>query len=48
MIPFITNSKGLPTMFVPLSFVVFASMYKDAYEDIKRHKSDKLENDKEV
>jgi len=31
-------------MAIPLFFVVLASMVKDAFEDIKRHNSDKEEN----
>lgn len=38
----ITNGKSF--MALPLSFVVLVSMFKDAYEDYKRHASDKEEN----
>ena len=31
-------------MALPLSFVVLISMFKDAFEDIKRHNSDNEEN----
>jgi hypothetical protein len=31
-------------MALPLSVVVLVSMFKDAYEDYKRHASDKEEN----
>ena len=31
-------------MLAPLSFVVFVSMLKDAFEDYKRHENDKSEN----
>ena len=31
-------------MAVPLTFVVLVSMFKDAFEDYKRHVSDKEEN----
>lgn len=48
MVPQITNSNGLPTMLTPLSFVLIVSMVKDIIEDVKRHKFDKLENNKEV
>lgn len=33
---------------MPLSFVVGLSMIKDAFEDIKRHMSDRRENLKKV
>lgn len=32
---------------MPLALVVMASMVKDAYEDYKRHKSDRSENEKQ-
>ena len=32
---------------MPLALVVMASMIKDAYEDYKRHKSDRGENEKQ-
>ena len=35
-------------MLVPLSFVVLVSMIKDIFEDMKRHQSDKLENNCKV
>lgn len=35
-------------MLMPLSFVVLASMIKDIIEDIKRHKSDNIENNRKV
>lgn len=38
----ITNGKSF--MALPLSFVVLVSMFKDAYEDYKRHASDDEEN----
>ena len=43
----ISISNGKPVMAVPLTFVVILSMMKDAYEDYKRHKSDRGENYKE-
>ena len=33
-------------MLLPLSFVVLVSMIKDIFEDLKRHKSDNIENNK--
>lgn len=35
-------------MLMPLSFVVFVSMIKDIFEDLKRHKSDNIENNLHV
>jgi len=48
MIDSISISGGKPAMAVPLVFVVFVSMAKDAFEDYKRHKADNLENDQYV
>jgi hypothetical protein len=31
-------------MLMPLAFVVFVSMIKDIFEDMKRHRSDNYEN----
>lgn len=33
-------------MLMPLTFVVLVSMVKDIFEDMKRHKSDNIENNK--
>ena len=33
---------------MPLSFVIFVSMIKDIFEDLKRHKSDNIENNMKV
>jgi phospholipid-transporting ATPase len=41
-------NKVLPTMVFPLTFVIFLSMIKDIFEDMKRHQSDKKENSKQV
>jgi hypothetical protein len=35
-------------MLMPLSFVVLVSMIKDIFEDLKRHDSDKKENNRKV
>lgn len=40
----ISDSGGVPTMAMPLAFVVGVSMIKDIFEDRKRHKSDDEEN----
>eukprot|EP00347_Sterkiella_histriomuscorum_P005590 403356030 len=48
LIPAISDSGGAPIMLMPLSFVVFVSMIKDIFEDMKRHQSDNLENNRLV
>ena len=48
MIPQITISQGMPTILMPLSFVVLVSMVKDIIEDAKRHSSDNRENKSKV
>lgn len=40
----ISSSEGTPVTLIPLSFVVGLALIKDAYEDIKRHMSDRREN----
>ena len=45
MIDKISISAGEPVMAMPLIFVVVLSMVKDAYEDFKRHRADKNENE---
>lgn len=40
----ISISNGAPIMALPLTFVLVISMFKDAYEDYKRHESDSKEN----
>lgn len=35
-------------MLMPLGFVVFVSMIKDIFEDMKRHQSDAQENNRKV
>lgn len=41
----ISITDGQPVQALPLIFVVLISMVKDAFEDYKRAKSDKEEND---
>lgn len=48
VIPQISNTDGIPTLMLPLGFVVLLSMVKDIYEDIKRHQSDNAENNSKV
>lgn len=47
-IPVVSNTDGIPTIFLPLGFIVFVSMIKDFFEDYKRKKSDASENNKSV
>lgn len=44
LIPETSDSQGQPVILFPLAFVVGLSMIKDLYEDIKRHLSDRSEN----
>jgi hypothetical protein len=44
----ISNSKGRPVIFIPLSFVVVVSMFKDLLEDVRRRISDGKENMQET
>lgn len=48
MIKPISESGGKPAMLVPLTFVVLVSMIKDIFEDIKRHRTDNLENNRKT
>jgi len=48
LIPDISNTNDEPLQLIPLSFIVFVSMVKDAFEDYKRHKSDFEENNKDT
>lgn len=44
MINSITNSDGVPTVYLPLFFILFVAGLKDIMEDSKKHSSDKQEN----
>jgi phospholipid-transporting ATPase len=44
MIGVISISGGLPTIYLPLIFIIFLTALKDIWEDYKRKKSDKEEN----
>ena len=48
MIPSISISDGIPTITLPLSFIMLISSLKNVYEDSKRKESDKIENTKYV
>jgi phospholipid-transporting ATPase len=46
MTPNITTTGGMPTILLPLSFIVLMNGAKDALEDWRRHKSDRAENER--
>lgn len=48
ILPAISNSDNLPTIYLPLFVIVMISMIKDCFEDLKRHNSDKDENNRKV
>lgn len=45
MIDGISISDGKPAMLPPMIFVIVTSMLKDGYEDYKRHRDDRQENE---
>jgi phospholipid-transporting ATPase len=45
MVKVISISDGQPAMLPPMIFVILASMLKDGYEDYKRHRDDRAENE---
>lgn len=45
MVDFISISDGKPAMLPPMIFVIVTSMLKDGYEDYKRHRDDRAENE---
>jgi phospholipid-transporting ATPase len=48
LVPAISISDGKPTMYLPLVIVITISMVKDFIEDLKRHKSDRDENNRHI
>lgn len=44
MIPAISISEGVPTIFMPLFVILLVTAAKDFYEDFKRRTSDNEEN----
>ena len=46
MVPVITVSNSVPTMYLPLATIVLISLLKDGYEDYKRYRADEEENRK--
>lgn len=47
LIPSISISNGVPTIYIPLVAIVVVTAVKDFYEDYKRKKSDREENESE-
>ena len=47
-IPEISISNGYPVIFIPFAIIVILSAIKDIWEDNKRKKADKAENNKEI
>ena len=45
-IPAISTTAGIPTHYLPLSFILIVSATRAAYEDYNRHQSDELEGKK--
>jgi phospholipid-transporting ATPase len=48
LLPDVTSSNGVPTMVLPLAFIMFVSGVRDAMEDVERHRADRLQNDAPV
>ena len=48
VIPAVSITRGVPTLLVPLVFVVAASAAKEAAEDRRRHRADREENKRPV
>lgn len=44
----ISITNGISTNAIPLTVVVLVSMFKDAFEDYKRHVSDREENNRKT
>lgn len=47
-IPDVSTTEQIPTILIPLSFVLLLTAIKDLFEDLKRFKSDKEENNSET
>lgn len=48
MVREISTTSGQPTIFIPLSIIIIFSGIKDIFEDYKRHKADREENESTV
>eukprot|EP00442_Polarella_glacialis_P051630 CAMPEP_0115145912 /NCGR_PEP_ID=MMETSP0227-20121206/62399_1 /TAXON_ID=89957 /ORGANISM="Polarella glacialis, Strain CCMP 1383" /LENGTH=1121 /DNA_ID=CAMNT_0002555523 /DNA_START=1 /DNA_END=3366 /DNA_ORIENTATION=- len=46
LLPKVTTTGGVPTILLPVTFIVLLNALKDALEDWRRHKSDREENDR--
>ncbi|WKS78862.1 P-type ATPase [Cryptosporidium sp. 43IA8] len=46
--PSISSTNGIPTLALPLVFVLFVGAVKDGWEDLNRHQNDRIENEREV
>lgn len=44
LLPDVTSSNGVPTMVLPLAFIIVVSSVRDMMEDIQRHKADRQQN----
>ena len=44
----ISISNGQPVIYMPLAVILTITAIKDLFEDLKRHKSDKEENNRKV
>ena len=44
MIPSISPTRGIPTMYIPLSIIICITALKDLYEDKRRSISDRIDN----
>ncbi|GMF15241.1 unnamed protein product [Phytophthora lilii] len=44
LLPQVTSSNGVPTMVVPLMFIIVVSAVRDVMEDVQRHRADADQN----
>lgn len=48
LLPQVTSSNGVPTMVVPLMFIIVVSGVRDVMEDVQRHQADAEQNRAQV
>ena len=48
MIPYTTNTDGIPYIFIPLGIILVITAIKDIYEDYHRAVLDETENNQEI
>jgi phospholipid-transporting ATPase len=48
LLPQVTSSNGVPTMVVPLMFIIVVSGVRDVLEDVQRHRADAEQNKAQV